>query len=906
MRDLKDGPTWWRKAASRAVPLVLVAGGAAVMSGAPTYAADPVDGAQTAGDPMFPHVGNGGYDALHYDVDIAWDATGVVSGYMTGAFSSASTTMRAKTTGLPLRTFSLDLEGLTVDSVSVNGTAATWERITDAVSTTHKLVVTPAVPVEGEFTTVITYHGAPQHHVDADGSWEGWTATVDGATFMGQPIGSMTGYPNNNTPGDKATYSFDLDVPTSITSATGTGPAAAVSNGELASRVPSADGTRATWRWVQGKPMASELALISIGKYDVIESQVTLASGRTIPEWTFIDSALSAANKTTITNRRAQLGTFLSRLESIYGPYPGNSTGVVVDTVPIDINYALETQDRSFFPSTSSVNGNTLIHELAHQWYGDNVSPELWTDIWINEGMATWGPAWHTQVLAPATPNPAAVETTYFNSWNNTAAASASWTTPPGAQTDPANLYGYQTYTRGAQFWEALRTAIRDDAFFEVVKAWQTRHGGESRSGDDLKALAEEISGRDLDAFWQDWILDGDKPAWPAKWNAGMSSTTTDGVVAPGATLDYTLTAANVGKVPLEGKQVTVDLADVLDDATLGTLPAELSLNGTTLTWAVPTTPVASSAPSASFSVTVAADASSDTLDAVATAVGLGTACAACTTAHGVDIQPVAPAPDPTISGTVAVGSSLAAVSDGWPTGTTFTYQWQVAGEPVAGAVGATYVPEVVDLGKEVTVSVTGARTDYSSVTRTSAPARVGEGTLTASIPAVSGPAVFGQVLTGSPGTWGAGATLGYQWLRDGTPVAGANASSYQLGLADLGSRLTLAVTGTSPGYASMTVTSTATEPVVRATLARSRVVIAGKARVGRTLKARTPGLEGGVTVDYTWYAGTKKIGRKATAKLGRGTVGTKVTVEVTITKDGYVTRSATSRPTTKVKKQKK
>ncbi len=119
----------------------------------------------------------------------------------------------------------------------------------------------------------------------------------------------------------------------------------------------------------------------------------------------------------------AQLGTIIRNLETLYGPYPGKSTGVIVDTVPSGVNYALETQDRSFFPSAGSVDGNTLIHELVHQWYGNNVAPTTWTDIWIGEGMATWGPTFYNTAEgfgAGAMPT----ELTYFNSWNNAAPTS--------------------------------------------------------------------------------------------------------------------------------------------------------------------------------------------------------------------------------------------------------------------------------------------------------------------------------------------------------------------------------------------------------------------------------------------------------------------------------------------------
>ena len=259
----------------------------------------------------------------------------------------------------------------------------------------HKLVVTPAAPVDGAFTTVVTYHGAPVRHQDTDGSSEGWNNTTDGATFLNQPVGSMTLFPNNNTPRDKATYTFTIDAPIhadQLNLATGGGtahPAGVVSNGELLSRTPAETATRTTWVWDQAEPMASELSMVSVGRYDIYESDIHLElSNRTIHEWTFIDPAISLANQTTTLSTRAQLKAVLDFFESKYGPYPGNSTGLVTDVVPAAINYALETQDRPFFPN--SAGRGTTYHEIMHQWWGDAVAPTDWNDITLNEGPAQY------------------------------------------------------------------------------------------------------------------------------------------------------------------------------------------------------------------------------------------------------------------------------------------------------------------------------------------------------------------------------------------------------------------------------------------------------------------------------------------------------------------------------------
>lgn len=710
--------------------------GSLLASALPASAADdPIDGAHTSGDPMFPNVGNGGYDALDYDIDIAWSPTGTAgtgnAAVVTGQFDAASTTMTARATST-LRSFSLDFEGLTVDSVLVNGQPATWTRDIDPAAIKYKLVVTPATPVSGEFTVTVNYSGVPQAHIDTDGSQEGWSRSNDGAILLGQPIGSMAGYPHNNTPADKATYSITVNAPTELQNVAGTTrPAAVASNGVLTSSV--VDGARTVWSWRQDRPMASELAVIAIGQFDIDRRDVALTDGTVIPSISFIDSNLSTTAKTTILNRLNGLETMTRNLESLYGRYPGASTGIIVDPVS-RISYALETQDRSFFPSASSVAGNTFTHELIHQWYGNNVAPTTWTDIWIGEGMASWGPTFYNTTEgfgAGAIPS----EQTYYNAWNREPATSEVWEIAPGQQTDSAMLYDFQTYDRGAQFWAALKIAIGNDDFFAVIKEWQARFGGQSRAGADLKALAEEISGADLTAFWTDWILEADKPAWPDKFTVSLAGGS-ETALLPGDEVTYTVTTANTGLVPLASSVVTVDVSALLANAELE-VPAGATLEGGTLTWPVPAGTAVGASAQLVIEATIA-EASAGGTFAVSTApASLGGSCATCTVDTSV-VEVVTPTEKPTIAGQAVVGQTLTATSNGWPEGTALTYEWAIdgvpveveepAGEPTLRAVadaGPQFVIPASAVGARITVTVTGSLDGFRAGSVTSDPTAV-------------------------------------------------------------------------------------------------------------------------------------------------------------------------------------
>lgn len=632
----------------------------------PANAAVPVAGAQTSGDSLFPNVGNGGYDVKHYDLDLSYDADDG---------SIAATTTIDATAPQALSSFSLDFEGLDISSLTVDGDEAEFTRVDDEAATKHKVVITPTTPVSGDFTTVVTYSGVPTSHTDPDGSSEGWITTDDDATVVNEPVGAMTLYPNNNTMKDKATFDVALTIPTTIDGQ----PAAAVSNGELTGKV--VDGATTTWSWQQTEPMATYLSMISIGQFTVHEDEIALGGGRTIPEYSFIDSGITGDALDEIESNRALLGSMLRYLEARFGPYPGNSTGVLVDDT--DVGYALETQDRPFFEG--GIDTSTLIHELAHQWFGDDVSATDWSDLWLAEGPATFLEAQYAYDTGATTQTPDAY---FFDQWKRSSPTSSAWTTPMAGFTDPADLFGSQTYNRGARSLQALSTLIGPQAFATVMSTWISSRGGSTGSTADWIALAEKVSGRDLTAFYQDWAYDSDKPAWPV----ALTSTpvpTVSGDLRVGRTLTALPGAWDAGV----------------------TFAYQWFVGGDAVTGATGST-----------YVLTAGDLGQRVAVRV-TGTGTGQTQATRTSSSSSAVRPGIQTlhPTPRIAGTAKVGRTLRVEPGVWDAGTRLTYRWYVDGHRVAGGTDGTLRVPRSARGDRIRVRVIATKVGHITTSELSA-----------------------------------------------------------------------------------------------------------------------------------------------------------------------------------------
>jgi aminopeptidase N len=428
-----------------------------------------VAGAST--EPFFPHAGNAGYDALAYQVRLSFRPAG-------GTISAVTTMQATATTGLSR--FSLDFAGPRVDAVLVDGEPARFDRMRG------KLVVRPAQPIaRGQsFETLVRYHGRPHKITDPDGSQEGWYRTDDGALAVGEPQGTAAWIPCNNVPADKASFRFDLTVPA---------PLQAVANGRLVKR--RSEGEQTTFSWVEAAPMSTYLALADFGRGKLVKSKIA-----GLPAWTLVDPRLARGSRRPL----AALAKIIRFESSIYGPYPFDSAGSVVDLAP-KLGYALETQSRPIY--AFAPDRTTVVHETAHQWFGDSVGLERWPNIWLNEGFATWTEWYYAERHGGRSVH------AIFNRLHRVPASNHKFWEPPSAHPGSAkNLFGTSTYVRGGMALEALRLKIGTKPMLRLLRTWATQHRYGSADIKEFIALAEKISGRQLDRLFHRWLYQRGKP----------------------------------------------------------------------------------------------------------------------------------------------------------------------------------------------------------------------------------------------------------------------------------------------------------------------------------------------------------------------------------------------------------
>ncbi|GAA3037749.1 aminopeptidase N [Streptomyces olivoverticillatus] len=457
--------------------IVPSAAAAFLMLAIPASAADGTPGAPGVGDSYYPTSGNGGYHVSHYDLRLKYEPK---TDRLDGTATLTATTTQA------LSRFNLDF-ALHVNEVLVNGKKAAFTKTGE-----HELEITPPSSLEQgkEVNVVVRYSDTPSQ-VKING-YSAWQRTPDGAVVANEPEAAVWWFPSNDHPRDKATYDISVAVPDGLQT---------VSNGELKSQTSKLGWTRYNWRAT--KPQATYLTTLAVGKFDI----TTDKTSNGLP----VLNAYSKDLGDNLDPAKASVGRTAEIIDwesSVFGPYPFNAVGGYVPNVKT--GYALETQTRPYYSPSSFANGanvSVVVHELAHQWFGDNVSVKNWRDIWVNEGFATYA-----QWLWSAKEGEGTTQELADYVYNGIPADNDFWKVKPG---DPGadNQFHNAVYNRGAIALQALRNKVGDKTFFTILKQWQSENKYGNGSVQDFVKFSERVSGKPLQKLFDTWLFTTTKPS---------------------------------------------------------------------------------------------------------------------------------------------------------------------------------------------------------------------------------------------------------------------------------------------------------------------------------------------------------------------------------------------------------
>jgi aminopeptidase N len=468
--------------ASLALPVSLLAGGVtapgAVAASHPaaghTYAAAR---SNPRADPYYPAVGVTGVDALHYGLDLRWDD---VHRTLTGTARIRFRATRSESSirldlGKPLHVSRVRLDGRTVTSTHT-GHVLTME--------------TGALARDSRHTVTITYSGTP-HPVTTptdrpDIARSGWTTTKDGQVWSVQePFGAFTWYPVNDHPSDKAFYDVTLRTKKAWHG---------VTDGHLRSdRVVGAE--RVT-RWHLGSPAASYLVALDIGPYR--QYRDTGPHGLPVSYW------VRPRNRGELPFLR-RTPKVLRWLESKLGRFPFGQVGIVVS--PTDS--AEETQTMLTMGAgilTNRFGVSTLAHELAHQWYGDEVTPDNWPDLWMNETFAMY-----IQIRWDASHGNLSMQEWRRFLVNNDQQLRIDGG-PPGRY-HKRDFADGSVYYCGALMLDRLHTMLPHAVFAKLLRGWPTLHRFGNVHRSEWVRYLDRVSGRDLAPFVHRWLDSTSSPA---------------------------------------------------------------------------------------------------------------------------------------------------------------------------------------------------------------------------------------------------------------------------------------------------------------------------------------------------------------------------------------------------------
>ena len=447
-------------------------------------------GAPGIGDSVYPNLGNGGYQADRYLIEMNYNAT--------TKLIDATMSMTASATQ-HLSQFDLDSYGLDITSVIVNGRAAAFSQ------QDHELVITPRTTVYRgtSFKVQVRYRADPRRLKPPLG---GFVATPDGFSTAPQPDVAHTIFPSNDHPSDKADYTFKVTAPAGTIG---------IATGDKVQEQKNADGST-TSVFVSRYSMPTELVQISVGDFTVIERGKT-TNGARLRDVVPVGRAADLEPALQLTKGQLEwLEPYLGKFPfESYGLLPANSdaadafdfTGLETQTLTLyKPNYLKQPENKI---------GTHMVHELTHSWFGNSVTPADWGDLWLNEGNANYY-SFLYQYERGWTDSHG--KTTMLDRLKETYGNGDIWRAKSGPVARPTagHLFDDNRYTGGTLALYALQEKLGVAKFDEIQRAFLDRHRYGTATTASYIALATELSGdATVRPFLEDWLYGTKTPPMP-------------------------------------------------------------------------------------------------------------------------------------------------------------------------------------------------------------------------------------------------------------------------------------------------------------------------------------------------------------------------------------------------------
>lgn len=426
------------------------------------------------------------YDVKYYKLDLTINHTSQTI--------SGNITCNAKVVQSNVTEIYYDfINSMIVDSVLFNGNSASFSRGANTV-----IIQTNTALNQGDdFTTVVYYHGTP-----ASGGFGSFNFSSQSGYpliwSLSEPYGAKDWWVVKDTPADKAdSADIWLTVSTSLTP---------VSNGNLMEVVNNGNGTH-TYKWHVSYPIAPYLVSLAITNYALYTNYYHYSPTDSMPVTHYLYPSSLNSNIPQLNKTPGMIEIFAER----FGEYPfinekyghaqfGWGGGMEHQTISSMVGF-----------------GDGLIaHELAHMWYGDNITCKDWHHIWLNEGFATMG------------------EGLIYEAWSGKSAYDsyiademyyAKFATGTIYVQDISSEWeifnSYRTYSKACVVLHMLRGIVGDSTFFSILRTYSydpsVAYG--NAVTEDFQAIAENVSGLDLNYFFQQWIYGVNYPTYSVVWS---------------------------------------------------------------------------------------------------------------------------------------------------------------------------------------------------------------------------------------------------------------------------------------------------------------------------------------------------------------------------------------------------